>query len=119
MKVRDKRGKKNRGEGSRGEENGKEVEKDMTRKDATLTLSQLIWDGSATLNDMDRTAAEAESDRYQLMADASNKALEVTEVYLEATKAYEVLVLSEKNLATHKKIYADIKKRADITSRGE
>lgn len=86
---------------------------EMTRKDATLTLSQLIWDGSATLNDMDRTAAEAESDRYQLLADASNKALEVTDVYLEATKAYEVLVLSEKNLATHKRIYSDIKKRAD------
>lgn len=86
---------------------------DMTRKDAALTLNQLIWDGSSTLNDMDRTAAEAESDRYQLLADASNKALEVTDVYLEATKAYEILVLSEKNLATHKEIYRDIKKRAD------
>ncbi|EGR0412292.1 TolC family outer membrane protein [Vibrio cholerae] len=86
---------------------------DLTRKDATLTLTQLIWDGSATLNDMDRTAAEAEADRYQLLADASNMALEVAKIYLDATKASEILTLSENNLAIHKDIYRDIKKRAD------
>ncbi|MGV1720706.1 TolC family outer membrane protein [Vibrio furnissii] len=86
---------------------------DMTRKDVTLTFNQLIWDGSATLNDMDRTAAEAEADRYQLLADASDKALEVARIYLEATKAHDVLVLSENNLATHKEIYRDIKKRSE------
>ncbi|QIL86418.1 TolC family outer membrane protein [Vibrio sp. HDW18] len=86
---------------------------DLTRKDASLTLTQLIWDGAATLNDMDRTAAEAEADRFQLLADASDMALEVTKIYLDATQAYEVLTLSEKNLAIHKDIYRDIKKRAD------
>ncbi|MGL4380480.1 MAG: TolC family outer membrane protein [Vibrio sp.] len=86
---------------------------DLTRKDASLTLTQLIWDGAATLNDMDRTAAEAEADRYQLLADASDMALEVTKIYLDATQSYEILTLSEKNLAIHKDIYRDIKKRAD------
>lgn len=70
----------------------------------------MIWDGSATLNDMDRTAAEAEADRYQLLADASNMALEVAKIYLDATKASEILTLSENNLAIHKDIYRDIKK---------
>ncbi|MCV6004096.1 TolC family protein, partial [Escherichia coli] len=37
--------------------------------------------------------------------------LEVTKVYLDAVKAYEVLKLSENNLAVHKDIYTDIKKR--------
>ncbi|MFZ3418831.1 TolC family outer membrane protein [Vibrio harveyi] len=86
---------------------------DLTRKEATITLTQLIWDGSATLNDIDRTAADAESVRYQLLADAQDKALEVAKVYLDAVKAYEVLTLSENNLKVHKKIYQDIKKRAD------
>lgn len=84
---------------------------DYTRKEASITLTQLIWDGSATLNDIDRTAADAESVRFQLLADASDKALEVTKVYLDAVKAYEVLKLSENNLAVHKDIYTDIKKR--------
>ncbi|MGD8170332.1 TolC family outer membrane protein [Vibrio sp. TRT 21S02] len=86
---------------------------DLTRKEASITLTQLIWDGSATLNDMDRTAADAESIRLQILADASDIALQVTEVYLDAVKATEVLALSESNLAVHKDIYRDIKRRAD------
>ncbi|HDM8230115.1 TolC family outer membrane protein [Vibrio campbellii] len=86
---------------------------DYTRKEASVTLTQLIWDGSATLNDIDRTAADAESVRFQLLADASDTALEVTSVYLDAVKAYEILTLSENNLAVHKKIYTDIQKRVN------
>ncbi|WCE31063.1 TolC family outer membrane protein [Vibrio sp. SCSIO 43137] len=86
---------------------------DLTRKEASLILRQLIWDGGATWNDMDRTAAEAESMRMQLHADASDKALEVTKIYLDAVKAHEVLALSESNLATHKRIFRNIRKRAE------
>ncbi len=86
---------------------------DLTRKEASITLTQLIWDGSATLNDIDRTAADAESLRYQLLADSQDIALEVTKVYLDAVKAYDILSLSESNLAVHKKIYKDIKKRVN------
>lgn len=86
---------------------------DMTRKDATLSLTQLIWDGSATINDIDRTAAEAESTRLQLLADAQDKALEVASVYLNVVKNQEILTLSEKNLEAHKQIFSDIKKRTD------
>jgi len=86
---------------------------ELTRKEATITLTQLIWDGSATLNDIDRTAADAESLRFQLLADAQNTALEVSKVYLDAVKAYEILTLSESNLEVHEKIYQDIKKRVD------
>ncbi len=85
----------------------------LTRKEIGITLTQLIWDGNETLNDIDRTAADAESVRYQLLADASDIALEVAQIYLDATKAYEVLALSEANLEVHKKIYSDIKKRVD------
>lgn len=85
----------------------------LTRKEASVSLTQLIWDGSATLNDMDRTAAEAESIRLQLISEASDIALKVTDVYLEAIKATEILALSESNLAVHKEIYRDIKRRAE------
>ena len=51
--------------------------------------------------------------RYQLISNAQDIALEVTKVYLDAVKAYEVLSLSENNLATHKKIYSDIRKRVE------
>nr|WP_102558763.1 TolC family outer membrane protein [Vibrio lentus] len=86
---------------------------DYTRKEASVTLTQLIWDGSATLYDIDRTAADAESVRFKLLADASDKALEVTKVYLDVVKAYDVLKLAENNLVVHKDIYGDIKKRVN------
>nr|WP_220457487.1 TolC family outer membrane protein [Vibrio marinisediminis] len=86
---------------------------DLTRKEATLSLTQLLWDGNATINDISRTGADAESIRLQLLSDASDMALKVTQVYLDAVKANEVLALSESNLAVHKEIYRDIKKRAD------
>lgn len=86
---------------------------DLTRKEASIILNQLLWDGNGTLNDMDRTAAEAESTRLQLLDDASNLALEVTDVYLNAVKATEILALSESNLSVHIDIYRDIKKRVD------
>nr|WP_243694218.1 TolC family outer membrane protein [Vibrio viridaestus] len=87
---------------------------DMTRKEATVSLSQLIWDGSSTINNIHRTQSEAEADRYQLLADASDKALSVAKVYLDAYEAKEVLDLSQDNLAIHKKIYSDIKRKAEL-----
>ncbi|KJY94303.1 agglutination protein [Vibrio neptunius] len=90
-----------------------QAETDLTRKEATLSLTQLLWDGNATINDINRTAAEAESIRLQLLSDASDIALRVTDIYLESIKATEVLKLSENNLAVHKDIYTDIKKRAE------
>lgn len=89
------------------------VENDLNRKEATLSLTQLLWDGSSTLNDMGRTAADAESVRFQLLAEAQDMALEVADIYLDAVKAFEVLQLSESNLAIHKEIYRDIKRRVE------
>ncbi len=86
---------------------------DLTRKEASITFTQLIWDGSSTWHDIDRTAADAESIRWQIFADASDIALRVTQIYLDAVKATEVLALSESNLAVHKQIYKDIKRRVD------
>ncbi|NAW59516.1 MULTISPECIES: TolC family outer membrane protein [unclassified Vibrio] len=89
------------------------TENELTRKEASLTLTQLLWDGNATLNDIDRTSADAESVRFQLIADAQDIALQIAKTYLDATKAFEVLQLSESNLRVHEDIYEDIKKRVD------
>jgi adhesin transport system outer membrane protein len=85
----------------------------LNRKDATLSINQLLWDGASTLNNIDRTAAEAESNRLQLIADAQDKALEVSKVYLAVLQSEEIYELSKSNLDVHKDIYVDIKKRTD------
>ncbi|AJR06408.1 agglutination protein [Photobacterium gaetbulicola] len=81
--------------------------------DASISLRQLIWDGSITYHDIQRNKAEAEAQRYQLLADAQDKALRVTEIYLNTLEAQEVLTLSQSNYAVHQRIFTDIKKRTD------
>ncbi|STO57306.1 Outer membrane efflux protein BepC precursor [Grimontia hollisae] len=82
-------------------------------RDVRLSLRQLIWDGAVTYNDIKRTKSEAEAQRYQLLADAQDTALSVTEAYIEVLRAQAIMDLSQRNLKTHERIYADIKKRAD------
>lgn len=82
-------------------------------RDVRLSLRQLIWDGAITYNDIKRTKSEAEAQRYQLLADAQDTALSVTEAYIEILRAQAIMDLSQRNLETHERIHADIKKRAD------
>ncbi|NAW87520.1 TolC family outer membrane protein [Photobacterium halotolerans] len=86
---------------------------DYNPSDATISISQLIWDGSITYHDIQRNKSEAEAQRYQLLADAQDKALRVAEVYLNMLQAQEVQSLSESNYQIHQRIYTDIKKRTD------
>ncbi|QUJ69400.1 TolC family outer membrane protein (plasmid) [Photobacterium sp. GJ3] len=86
---------------------------DYNTSDATISLRQLIWDGSITYHDIQRNKSEAEAQRYQLLADAQDKALRVAEVYLAVLQAQEVQSLSQSNYQIHQRIYTDIKKRTD------
>ncbi|OEF23302.1 TolC family outer membrane protein [Vibrio rumoiensis] len=80
---------------------------------AQLSIRQLIWDGSSTYNDIQRTASEAEAQRYQLLSDAQDMALQTSEAYLKVLEAQELLTLTQANLDVHKSIVKDIQKRTD------
>lgn len=80
---------------------------------AQISIRQLIWDGSSTYNDIQRTKAEAESERYQLLADAQDMALSTVEAYIDVIQAQEVVTLSQANHDVHMRIYKDIKRRTD------
>ncbi|WP_394210311.1 TolC family outer membrane protein [Enterovibrio calviensis] len=82
-------------------------------RDVRLSLRQLIWDGAITYNDIKRTKSEAEAQRFQMLADAQDTALSVTEAYLEVIRTEAILDLSQRNLKTHEKLHADIKRRTD------
>ncbi|MEI8611541.1 TolC family outer membrane protein [Enterovibrio norvegicus] len=82
-------------------------------RDVRISLRQLIWDGAITYNDIKRTKSEAEAQRFQLLSEAQDTALSVTEVYLNVLKSEAILDLSLKNLETHERIHNDIKRRTD------
>ncbi|MGF1766267.1 TolC family outer membrane protein [Enterovibrio makurazakiensis] len=82
-------------------------------RDVRINLRQLIWDGAITYNDIKRTKSEAEAQRFQLLADAQDTALSVTEAYLEVIRTEAILDLSKRNVETLEDIHADIKRRTD------
>ena len=84
---------------------------DLTRKDAGITLRQMLFDGFDTSNNVDRTTSEAKAQRLTLFSTAEDVALRVTQVYLNVLKQQEIDDLSKENLATHEQILSDITKR--------
>ncbi len=84
---------------------------DLTRKDASVSLTQMLFDGFDTSSNVDRTTSEAKAQKLMLMSTAEDVALRVTEVYLNVLKQQEIYELSKENLATHEQILSDITKR--------
>ncbi|ART81673.1 channel protein TolC [Oceanisphaera profunda] len=86
---------------------------ELTRKEAGLSLRQLLFDGFKTSSNVHRTQAEADAQSYALLSDAENIALKVAEVYLDVLRQDELVELSRRNLETHEQINSDIQRRTD------
>ncbi|WP_428035519.1 TolC family outer membrane protein [Amphritea sp.] len=86
---------------------------DLERGEASLTMSQLLYDGLRTKNDNDRTTAEAEAQRFQLWSVAENTTLEVADAYMSVINAQEESVLAAANLESHIEILDGIRQRSE------
>ena len=89
------------------------IDDSMTRKEAGLSLRQMLFDGFDVSNNVSRTEAEANAQRLAMISEAENTALRVAEVYLNMLRQQEILELSKQNLETHEQIRSDISKRTD------
>lgn len=89
------------------------ADKTLTRKEAGLSLRQMLFDGFKTPSNVHRTQAEADAQRYMLLSDAENIALRVAEVYLDVLRQDEIVELSRRNLETHEQILSDIQRRTN------
>ena len=78
-----------------------------------VTIEQLLFDGFFTEENVSRTKAEARAEFFTLLSDAENRALEVTRAYTGYIAAQQLLELAERNLASHKDIYAQIEERTN------
>jgi len=92
---------------------GDGVDKSLTRQEASISLTQMLFDGFDTSSNVHRTEAEAAAQKHALFSTAENTALRVSEVYLNVLRQQEIYDLSKKNLQTHEEILADISRRTD------
>ena len=78
------------------------------RQTASLTVSQMLFAGFKNVAEASRLDHEAEAERYLLISDSENLALEVCEVYVALEQATQLVLLAERNLQEHQKILDEI-----------
>ncbi|MEW7981494.1 MAG: TolC family outer membrane protein, partial [gamma proteobacterium symbiont of Phacoides pectinatus] len=87
-------------------------DEDLTRKETSLELRQMLFDGFATRSEVARQKARTASAAHVVSETAEKIALRTTEVNLELLKQQQLLALAEENLQAHKRIFDQIERRS-------
>ncbi len=83
----------------------------LNRTGIGLTLSQLLWDGLATSNDVNRLSHEKLARYYELLDTTEEIALEAARAYYDVIRYRRLVVLAEDNYVQHKYVSLQIGKR--------
>lgn len=84
----------------------------MTRSETSLTLQQMLFDGYATKNEVNRQRATVNARAYQLLGTSEKLALNVATVYIEVLKREALERLARDNLMRHERLFALIQQRS-------
>ncbi len=85
----------------------------LIRRESGLTLSQMIYDGSATSSEVDRQQARQSSASRKVMGTSEQIGLKAIEAYLNVLRRSELLKLAQANLEVHEKTFTQIKIRSE------
>lgn len=85
----------------------------LTRGEAQLTATQMLYDGFATKNAVDQTSSLAESAGYSVTDIAETTSLRAIKVYLDVLRRQQLLAVTQENLKSHDHIFSQIKQRSD------
>lgn len=78
---------------------------------ATLTLTQMLFDGFATRNDVERLNYAALVRYFELLDSAENTALEAARAYIDVQRYRELVQLAEDNYVRHRQYFDQIQER--------
>lgn len=85
----------------------------FTRREAGLTLSQMLFDGFGVKNDVARQEARVGSSAHQVNANAEDIALRAVGAYLEVLRRQDTVAFAKENLASHLRIHDMIEQRTE------
>ncbi|GHC14551.1 agglutination protein [Kushneria pakistanensis] len=80
----------------------------------TITLTQLIWDNNRTLERVRNADSQIDYQRWEVAAAANRVGLATVETYLDVLQAQRLVELAERNVDTHQRIAADIRRRGEL-----
>lgn len=95
--------------------------RDFDSQQADVTLSQNLFDGFNTTNQVAQARARLSSAAFQLYDTADNVALDAVQAYLNALTEYRVVELAAQNVEVHEDILAKIRELSErgITRRSD
>lgn len=96
-------------------ESGRNDYTTLNRGESSVRLTQMIFDGFATQNEVGRQQATVNSRAFSLLGTSERTGLTVAQVYLDVLVRREYVRLAQLNLDNHQRIYDQIQLR---TSRG-
>lgn len=85
----------------------------LTRREASIRLTQNLFEGFGTENEIKRQQHRLDAAAYQVEATANQIALDMTEAYINLIKEKEFVTLAEDNVETHQKILDQITQRRE------
>jgi outer membrane protein, adhesin transport system len=86
--------------------------KTLWRKEGSLTLSQLIFDGFFADSEVERQTSRVKSAAYRVQESAEFTGLDATEAYLDVLRHRERVKLAEDNVSVHKARLGQVQQRA-------
>ena len=85
----------------------------LTRKESSIRITENLFEGFKTENEIDRQQAKMDAAAYSAEAKANQIALDMTEAYVNLLKEQELLRLEGDNKKTHERILDKITQRSD------
>lgn len=84
---------------------------DLTRSEEAIIVTQNIFSGFDTSNEVERYAAKLKATNHRLHDESESIALKVADVYLSVLRNMELVKISEQNLDIHQEIMQKVRSR--------
>ena len=94
-------------------DNGRDIDSDLNRRELGLRVTQSLFSGFSTVDEVARLDFEVKADQQVLISAAENLSLEIAQTYIDLFKSQGVYELSVQNVDDHKDILKNIQSRAD------
>lgn len=88
--------------------------KDYTRRSTTLSLTQMLYDGFATRNEVQRLDHARQVRYFELLDASETVALEASRAYVDVLRYRKLVALAEDNYIRHRAVFEQIQKKAQV-----
>jgi len=90
------------------------LQRDYTRTSSTLTLTQMLYDGFATRNEVKRLDHARMTRLFELLDTSETAAMEAGRAYFDVLRYRKLLSLAEDNYIRHKSVFEQIQKKVQV-----